>query len=370
LHKCTIDLNEKSGGPILLNLIRELTDAFGPSGFEEDVVRVIHRYSEPFKFSVDAMNNVYLSLKSNTGKKPVLMLDAHTDEVGFMVQSIQTNGLISIAALGGWVMSNIPAHTVNIKTQSGTLVRGIVASKPPHFMSDAEKNAPLQIENLMIDVGCTSRDEVVSNLGIQVGDPIAPDVNFEYNETTGVFFGKAFDNRLGTAAVIETMRQLAEIDELPFDVIGALATQEEVGTRGAMVTSQIVKPDIAIVFEGSPADDLYFDSQTAQCAMKKGTQIRHMDASYVSHRRLIDSAKDLANAADIPFQSAVRRKGGTNAGRIHMQNKAVPVLVLGIPSRYVHTHYNYASMDDFKATVNLAKAIAMNLDLNSLNLKL
>lgn len=354
----------------MLNLIRELTDAFGPSGFEEDVVRVIHRYSGPFKFNVDAMNNVYLSLKSNNGKKPVLMLDAHTDEVGFMVQSIHANGLISIATLGGWVMSNIPAHTVNIKTQSGKLVRGIVASKPPHFMSDAEKNAPLQIENLMIDVGCSTRDEVVINLGIQVGDPIAPEVNFDYNEVTGVIYGKAFDNRLGTAAVIETMRQLAKIDDLPYDVIGALASQEEVGTRGAMVTSQIVKPDIAIVFEGSPADDLYFDSHTAQCVMKKGTQIRHMDSSYVSHRRLIDSAKAIANAEGIAFQSAVRRKGGTNAGRIHTQNKAVPVLVLGIPSRYVHTHYNYAAMDDFQATVNLAIAIAKKIDLDSLKLEL
>lgn len=355
---------------MLLNLIRDLTNAFGPSGFEEDVVRVIHRYSEPFNFEVDAMNNVYLSLKSNTGNKPVLMLDAHTDEVGFMVQSIQSNGLISIATLGGWIMSNIPAHTVNIKTQTGKLVRGIVASKPPHFMSDTEKNASLQIENLSIDVGCTSRDEVITTLGIQVGDPIAPEVKFEFNETTGVLFGKAFDNRLGTAAVIETMRQLAEIKELPYDIIGALASQEEVGTRGAMVTSQIVKPDIAIVFEGSPADDLYFDSHTAQCSMKKGTQIRHMDASYVSHRRLIDSAKNVANLAGIPFQSAVRRKGGTNAGRIHMQNKAVPVLVLGIPSRYVHTHYNYAAIDDFHATVNLAKSVAVNLDPTSLKLKL
>ncbi len=355
---------------MLLNLIRELTDAFGPSGFEEDVVRVIHRYSDPFNFNVDAMNNVYLSLKSNNGKKPVLMLDAHTDEVGFMVQSIHANGLISIATLGGWVMSNIPAHTVNIKTQSGKLVRGIVASKPPHFISDAEKNAPLQIENLMIDVGCITRDEVIKSLGIQVGDPIAPEVSFEFNEATGVLFGKAFDNRLGTAAVIETMRQLSKIDDLPYDVIGALASQEEVGTRGAMVTSQIVKPDIAIVFEGSPADDLYFDSHTAQCALKNGTQIRHMDASYVSHRRLIDSAKAIANAEGITFQSAVRRKGGTNAGRIHMQNKAVPVLVLGIPSRYVHTHYNYAAIEDFRATVNLAKAVAMNLDLDTLKLKL
>lgn len=351
-----------------LKLIEELCNAFGPSGFEEDVVKVIEKYSKSFDFKVDAMNNVYLALKSNTGKKPVLMLDAHTDEVGFMVQSIKSNGLISIAPLGGWVLTNIPAHTVNIKTESGKLVRGIVASKPPHFMSDAERAAPLQINAIQIDVGCTSREDVVSLMGIQVGDPIAPIVDFDYNTQTGIMFGKAFDNRLGTAAVIETMMRLSVLEDLPFDVIGALASQEEVGTRGAYVTSQVVKPDIAIVFEGSPADDLYYDQHTAQCVLKKGAQIRHMDSSYVSHRRLINEAKALALKNNIEVQSAVRLKGGTNAGRIHMQNKAVPVLVLGIPSRYVHTHYNYAAAHDYDAVVELAKTLVLELDINKLNM--
>lgn len=352
-----------------LNLIKELSNAFGPSGFEEDVVKVIERYAKDFDLNVDAMNNVYLSLKSNTGTKPLLMLDAHTDEVGFMVQSIKANGLISIAPLGGWVMNNIPAHTVHIKTESGNMVKGIVGSKPPHFMSDAEKVAPLQIENLQIDVGCTSREDVTDLMGIQVGDPIAPIVEFDYNEETGILFGKAFDNRLGTAAVIETMMALSRMENLPFDVVGALASQEEIGTRGAYVTSQVVKPDLAIVFEGSPADDLFYDSHTAQCVLKKGAQIRHMDASYVSHRRLINEVKVLAKKHDIPVQSAVRLKGGTNAGRIHMQNKAVPVLVLGIPSRYVHTHYNYAAGQDYDAVVSLAKTVALELDLKKLDIQ-
>ncbi|MBM7560679.1 M42 family metallopeptidase [Fusibacter tunisiensis] len=346
-----------------LKMIEDLSKAFGPSGFEEDVVQVVQKYGSKFNIEADAMNNVYLSLKSNTGEKPILMLDAHIDEVGFMVQSIKKNGLISFVPLGGWVPTNIPAHTVQIKTQAGNFVKGIVGSKPPHFMSEKEKSAPLLTETLLIDVGCTSRDEVVSLLGIQVGDPIAPSVEFNYNEKTGIMFGKAFDNRLGTAAVIETLEKLSEIEDLPFDVIGALASQEEVGTRGAYVTSQVVKPDIAIVFEGSPADDLYVDAYSAQCVLKKGAQIRHMDASYVSHRGLINTVKALAHTVGIPVQSAVRLKGGTNAGRIHIQNKAVPVLVLGIPSRYVHTHYNYAAFSDFEAVVDLAKLVATQLDM-------
>lgn len=345
----------------MLKLIEALTNAFGPSGFEEDVVRAILAQDLPFDITVDAMNNMYLALKSNTGNRPVIMLDAHLDEVGFMVQNIQSNGLISIATLGGWVPTNIPAHTVLIKTQSGSLVKGIVASKPPHFMSEKEKAAPLEIETLLIDIGVTSYDEVVDIFGIQVGDPIAPDVAFSFEEKTGVLFGKAFDNRLGCVSVIETLIRLSKLSDLGIDVIGALASQEEVGTRGAYVTSQVVKPDYAIVFEGSPADDLYFDKRTSQCALKAGTQIRHLDSSYVSHRGFINFAKGLASANNIKYQSAVRRKGGTNAGRIHIQGKAVPVLVLGVPSRYVHTHYNYSALEDIESTVALAVDVVKHI---------
>lgn len=352
-----------------IELIKDLTNAFGPSGFEEDVVKIIQKHVTFADIEIDSMNNLYLKLKSNTGNKPVLMLDAHLDEVGFMVQSIKANGLIAFVPLGGWVPSNVPAHTVLINTQDGSKVRGIVTSKPPHFMSESERNAPLELDHLLIDIGCSSYDEVVNTHGIQVGDPIAPDVNFHFNETNGILFGKAFDNRLGCAAVIETLRALAQKNDLPFDVIGALASQEEVGTRGALVTSQVVKPDLAIVFEGSPADDLYFDALSAQCVLNKGTQIRHMDASYVSHRRLINEAMNFCKDNDIPYQNAVRKKGGTNAGRIHLQGKAVPVLVLGIPSRYVHTHYNYAAISDMEATVKLAVEVATKLELSKMTLK-
>ncbi len=347
-------------------MIKELSEAFGPSGFEEEVVDVVASYATPLTYEVDAMNNVYVYLNPHDPNKPTLMLDAHLDEVGFMVQSIHANGLIAMAPLGGWVPSNVPAHTVHIKTQSGDKVKGIIASKPPHFMSDAEKSAPLVLENLLIDVGVTSRCEVVERLGIQPGDPIAPEVAFSENTSTGVLFGKAFDNRLGCACVLQTLLELKSHTDLPFNVVGAFAAQEEVGTRGAQVTAQVVKPDVAIVFEGSPADDLYYDAYQSQGALKKGVQIRHRDASYISHRRFIDAAKKMADQKNIPYQSAVRHKGGTNAGKIHLQNKAVPVLVLGVPSRYVHTHYNYAATEDFNAAVALAKQVALHLDIDAL----
>lgn len=350
-----------------LNLIRDLTNAFGPSGFEDDVVKIIKEYCGDFAVEWDSMNNVFAKLKSNTGKKPMILLDAHSDEVGFIVQHITGKGLLSILNIGGWVNSNIPAHSVKVKNSKGELITGIITSRPPHFMNDAERaNEKLDIEGMYIDVGATSRAEVIDDFGIQVGDPVMPDVTFQYNEKNDILFGKAFDNRLGCACIIETMKKLLD-KETAVDVVGGFASQEEIGMRGAQITSQVTAPDLAIVFEGSPADDIYYDEFQAQCSLKKGVQIRHMDQSYISNYEFIKYAKGLADIKGIKYQSSVRRRGSTNAGKIHLAHKAVPVLVLGIPSRYVHTHYNYCALEDINAAVDLAVEVITNFNEQTIN---
>ena len=343
-----------------IKAIEDLSNAFGPSGFEEDVVRVIRKYSDEMDVRVDSMNNVYSSLKGNTGKRVTIMLDAHSDEVGFMVQSVMSNGLIKFLPLGGWITTNIPAHEVVIRNSKGEYIKGITTSRPPHFMSEADRERKLMLEDIFIDVGANSRDEVIDDFGIEPGDPIAPDVSFRYNEKNGVVMGKAFDNRMGCLCIIETLNRLKK-EVLDLDVVGAFAAQEEVGTRGAEITARVVKPDLAIVFEGSPADDLYYDEFAAQGCLKKGAQIRHLDKSMVSNPYFIRYAKELAKEKRIPFQAAVRAQGGTNAGKIHLSNSGVPTLVLGIPARFAHTHYCYSAEADMNATVDLAVEVIKNL---------
>ena len=151
-------------------------------------------------------------------------------------------------------------------------------------------------------------------------------------------------------------------ENLAVDVMGAFAAQEEVGTRGAKVTAQVVKPDLAIVFEGSPADDFYYSVGLAQGALKKGTQIRHLDKSYISNKEFIALAHEIGDKFGIPYQDAVRCGGSTNAGVISLTNQAVPVLVLGIPCRYVHTHYNFCAVQDIDATVRMAAEVIRALN--------
>lgn len=347
---------------INLSILEELSNSFGPSGFEDEVTKIIQKHCSEMDVNIDAMNNVYVELKNNNKKRPVIMLDAHTDEVGFMVQAINENGLLSIVPLGGWHITNIPAHTVYVRNRNGELIKGITTSKPVHFMTASERvNNNLEIENIYVDIGATSKDEVVNIFNIRIGDPIAPKVEFDYNKKLEVCYGKAFDNRVGCFCVIETLKLLSKEKDLGFDIIGAFAAQEEVGTRGAQITSQVVKPDLAIVFEGSPADDLYYSKDIAQSRLKNGTQIRNLDQGYIGNPKFIRYAEDIAVEKHIKFQNAVRRGGSTNAAKISLFNKAVPVLVLGIPSRYVHSHYNYCAKDDIEASVKLAYEIIVSL---------
>lgn len=344
-----------------INLIKDLTTAFGPSGFEDDVLTVIKKYLNGFDTETDSMNNLFARIKNNSDNAYTILLDAHTDEVGFMVQSIMDNGTLMFVPLGGWVTTNIPAHLVGIKNIHGEIIEGITGSTPPHFMSEEERKRPLSIDTMFIDIGAKSREEVIKDFGIEVGAPVAPLVDFRYDSKRNLIRGKAFDNRLGCCSIIETLKKL-EGKNLNVNVVGGFAAQEEVGMRGAKITSAKVKPNLAILFEGSPADDRYFPAGVAQGVLGGGTQIRHMDQSYISSFEYIKFAKEIADENNIKYQSAVRRAGSTNAGAIHLSGEGVPVLVLGIPSRFVHSHYNFADLSDFEATVDLAVNVIENLN--------
>lgn len=344
--------------------IEALTNAFGPSGFEDEVIREVKNWCGGLDVANDAMYNVYAAMKNKKEGRPVLMLDAHLDECGFMVQSILENGLLSILMLGGFHLTSLPAHSVIVRTRDGKKHKGITTSKPVHFLTPAQRNDnSLAIEDICVDVGAGSREEVMEVYGIRPGDPIMPDVCFEYQKENGMLYGKAFDNRLGCVSIIDTMQALkAEADKLAVEVVGAFAAQEEVGTRGASVTAQKVRPDLAIVFEGSPADDFYFRPGIAQGSLRGGVQIRHMDNSYISNTEFIRYAQETGDKYGIKYQDAVRRGGSTNAGKISLIGKAVPVLVLGIPSRYVHSHYNFCAEEDVDAAVNMAVEVIRGLN--------
>ena len=151
-------------------------------------------------------------------------------------------------------------------------------------------------------------------------------------------------------------------EELAVDIVGACASQEEVGVRGATVTAQVVQPDLAIVFEGCPADDTCVESYMVQTAIKRGPMLRHIDARMITNPRYQRYALDLAEKLGIPVQDAVRAAGSTNGAAIHLTGRGVPVIVIGVPVRYAHTHYGVSAYADFDNAVKLACEILKRAD--------
>ena len=345
-------------------MIEELSNANGVSGFEEEVLKVLRKYGEGLgQISEDSLRNLYLKRQENRGDRPIVQLDAHSDEVGFMVQAVKPNGTIRFITMGGWVASNIPAHRVRIRNAEGKYIPGVVAAKPPHFMSEEERRKPALVEDMVIDIGSSSREETMEDYQIRIGAPIVPDVDFEYIPEKGLMFGKAFDCRLGCAAILSTLRKLNG-RPLDVDLVAGFSVQEEVGVRGATVTANTIKPDLAIVFEGCPADDTFTEPYLTQTALRHGPMLRHIDARMITNPRFIRYALDLAAERGIPVQEAVRTGGATNGAPIHLSNSSVPVIVIGLPVRYIHSHYGIACYSDFENAVRLASEIIQTLNGN------
>lgn len=333
-----------------------ISNAFGPSGFEEDVSGAIERELGGLPTRRDSVHNLYAALPQNTRNRPLVMLDAHMDEVGFMVQSVTSNGMLRLVPLGGWVDHNVPAHTFLVRNRRGELLRAVSSSKPPHFMTAAERGAPLTLDSILLDAGVCCKEDATELLGLEAGLPAVPDAAFTYLESTGLMLGKAFDCRLGCAAQVETMRTLQN-EALCADITAVFSAQEEVGARGARVAVDRLRPALAICFEGTPADDTFTPPDDAQGALKKGVQLRFRDGTMISHAGFVAFARQIAEKNGIPHQCAVRTGGGTNGGSIHLAAGGVPTLVLGIPVRYAHTHYGYAAVSDVEAAVSLASAL-------------
>ena len=344
-----------------IELIKEISSAKAPSGFEDEAIEVARKYSEGLgTFEEDHIRNLYIKRNGNSDK-PMLMLDAHGDEVGFMVHSIRPNGTIRFVGLGGWNPGTLPSSRVWVRNADGEYIPGIVAAKPVHFMKQGEKGQTMELSDLSIDIGSLSKEETESSYRIRIGEPIVPDSEFTYDEEHGIIMGKAFDDRLGAAAMIETMRRLSG-EDLNVDVTGTMTSQEEVGERGAKVAVNKVRPEIAICFEGCPADDTIVESYAVQAALGKGPMLRFFDRVMITNPRFMRFALDIAEKNGIPVQTAVREGGGTNGGAIHLAGEGIPCIVISIPVRYIHSHNGIAKLTDFEAAVELACAIIKALD--------
>ena len=343
-----------------IELIEKLCNARGASGFEDEVLVIARAYLEGVaEFREDSMRNLYIYPKYNRGDRPQILLDAHSDEVGFMVQAIKPDGTLRFIPIGGWNEKSLPSSKVQVFTSSG-YISGVITAMSPHLMTADQRNAPVSYENLTIDIGATSAKEA-QEMGVEIGAPVVPLSLFEHDKTRGVIFGKAFDDRLGVAAMLKCIKLLKD-EKLDVDIVGVISSQEEVGERGITAAMYNIKPSAAICFEGCPADDTSAPSYMIQDALRGGVMLRYMDRTVICTPRFTSFARDMAKEKGIKVQMAVRSGGGNNGAYIISSNGATPVIVAGIPVRYIHTFNCIAALEDVDTCVKFGVELCKSLN--------
>lgn len=343
-----------------IDLLGRLSEAHGAPGAEHPV-RTIFRSEVDLPTWTDRFGNIFARKEGNRSS-PRIMVTGHMDEVGFVVQAVTRSGLLKIAPLGGWWPHVLLAQRVRILTRRGEEIPGVISAKPPHFLSEAEREKVMKVEDLFLDVGAESAAEAAELFGIAIGDPVVPDTRFLRLKKGPLLLGKAFDNRVGLALTILSLRGLASVEH-PNAVVGVGTVQEEVGIRGAQTAAHEVDPDAAIVLEGTPADDFPgIPEDERQAVLGKGPQIRILDPSAILNRRFVDLAVAVADRHAIPCQLAVRRSGGTDAKAIHLHARGVPTIVLGVPARYIHTPQSLIHCEDYWNALRLVLELLCTLD--------
>ncbi|MDQ0245939.1 putative aminopeptidase FrvX [Bacillus fengqiuensis] len=332
-----------------MKMFQTLTELPGAPG-NEHAVRAFMR-SELSKYAdeivQDGLGSIF-GVKKDDVKGPTVMVAGHMDEVGFMVTSVTEKGFIRFQTLGGWWSQVLLAQRVQIITNDGPIV-GVIASIPPHLLEEAQRNKPMQIKNMLIDVGADDKEDV-KRMGIKPGQQIVPICPFTPMANEKKILAKAWDNRYGCGLAIELLKEVKD-ETLPNILYSGATVQEEVGLRGAQSAANMIQPDLFYALDASPANDMSGDKH-AFGQLGKGALLRIFDRTMVTHRGMREFVLDMAETHNIPYQYFVSQ-GGTDAGRVHVSNKGVPSAVIGICSRYIHTHASMIHVDDYAAAKEL-----------------
>lgn len=342
--------------------LKELTDARGVPGNEEEVRAVFKKYAKPYANDIfyDGLGSI-IAKHVGTGGGPKIFISGHMDEVGFMVTQITPEGFIKFQTLGGWWGQVMLAQQVEIKTAAGELIHGVIGSKPPHVLSAEARKQPYEVSEMFIDIGATSADEV-KKWGIKPGDMVTPYIEYRRLNGSKFLLAKAWDNRIGTAVSLKVLENLAK-DGHPNVLFAGSDVQEEVGLRGAQTSSHLVNPDIAFALDtGTAGDTPGMTPKEADSKLGEGPQILIFDASMIPHKKLLEFVVSVAEELSIPFQYTVITGGGTDAGKMHLTRDGVPSLAITVPTRYLHSHTSVIHEDDYHNTVRLVTEVIKRLD--------
>jgi len=307
---------------------------------------------------VDKLENA-IGVKKGKKSSPKVMLAAHMDEVGLMVKTVTKEGFLQFTKMGGIDDRILMAQKVNVLTDKGSLP-GIIGSKPPHIQKEEERKKIVAYDELFLDVGAESREDA-KEMGVKIGDPGAFDIRYVKIGKDAVM-GKAFDDRIGCATMVETLKQLQDT-ECTVYAVGTV--QEELGLRGAGTAAFGIDPDVGIALDVTVAGDVpgvrEFDTTVK---MGKGPVLSVTDSGMITHPKVLRLLMGAAEENKIAFQLETGLMGTTDAARITLTRQGVPSGTISIAARYIHSPVSIISLKDAENSAKLAVAAVQRIQNN------
>lgn len=344
-------------------LLAKLTNTPGVSGYEKPVRTLLKTQwnSDNGQVHVDGMGNL-IGKFSSSAKGPKLLLMAHMDETGFMVESITSEGFLKVVPLGGIANAVVYAQRWHIAGDN-RVVTGYSGMDSPHLLDEKMKMSGSPVYNsLFLDIGALDKEDAINHFGMRPGLAVSPVSEFtQLSETR--FLAKALDDRIGLAAISEVLEQ-AKRHQPGYQLFAAATVQEEVGLRGASTVYQATRPDVTINVEVGIADD--YPSLMAErknsVLLGKGPSLFVYDRTMIPNQELLNWVRSLARKNNIPVQLEVESGYGQDGSKLQMSGKGVPVINIGIPVRYAHQHAGVFDKRDYNNAVRLLTLIIENFN--------
>jgi len=334
-------------------LLKRLTEAMGPSGYEDEIRQVIYEEIRQYADRVytDSMGNL-IAEKDGTRPGPKVLLCAHMDEVSVMITHIDNNGLLQFRHIGGIDDRILLSKPVMIGEKR---IPGVIGSKPPHHQKPDERKNPVGLSQLRIDIGAKSREDALKY--VKPGDVAVFATEYEEIGHRRAK-SKSFDDRVGCAVMVETIKKQFDVP-----VVFGFAVQEEIGLRGAGPLAYRTNPDISLVLEGTLAADLPGAAPHGYATeLGKGPALSIMDGSSIHNREFLAHMKSVAEQNEIPYQIRNTTAGGNDAGRIHLSREGVLSGVVSVPTRYIHAPAQLISLDDYENTILLVEKFLRSVE--------
>lgn len=346
-------------------LLQEITDANGPSGFEDGAREVMARYSRGLgAIDYDRLGSLIVKKKGKSDS-PRVLIAGHLDEIGFMVKEITSEGYIKFLTLGGWWPHVVLGQRVRIITKKGPVI-GVIGSQPPHILKDEDRKKVMKIEDMFIDVGTMKGYDITKKLGVRVGDPIVPDSDFTIMNNKQMYMAKAFDNRMSCAIVVDVLKKFKSTPH-PNTIYGVGTVQEEVGARGATTIARKTQPDVAFIVDVGVALDVPPNDFNRVERLGNGASLLIYEGSMIPNHRLREMIMETAESKKIPYNLASMPRGGSDGGPVHKSGFGVPSIYMGVPTRYIHAHNGIIYRKDYDNTVKLIVETIKRIDKKALD---